>query len=134
MLRGEAFQYESLDNRLSVYYEGELIHHQRQLIRPALQRMATQGAWGDYSHLGSFVVFSDRVTPGLLEIVRKALEELPFAQEQLIAGAALTWRHGLSVSASASAAWVLQQTLWDVWAAVRQTLLGLRPSQASRIG
>lgn len=134
VLRGEAFQYESLDNRLSVYYEGELIHHQRQLIRPGLQRMATQGAWGDYSHLGSFVVFSDRVTAGLLEMVRKALEELPFAQEQLIAGAALTWRHGLAVSAAASSAWVLQQILHEMWHATRRFLLGLGKSGMGKVG
>src|SRR5690606_8957504 len=70
MLSGESFAYEQFDNRISVYYEGELIHHQKQLIRPGRQRIAAAGAWDTYSHLGSLLLCSDRVDAALLESVK----------------------------------------------------------------
>ncbi|MDI4649399.1 urease accessory protein UreD [Cohnella hashimotonis] len=123
-LRGEAFQFESLDNRLSVYYEDEIIYHQRQLVRPRLQRIAAQGGWGDYSHLSTFYVFSDRVTPSLLEVVRETLEEKEIRELGLYAGASLTYRYGLSVVAASDSAWKLQRFIGCVQKVVTRALLG----------
>lgn len=121
-LRGEAFEYERLDNRLTVYYDSELIHHQRQLILPGSHRIASPGAWRDYSHIGSFFIFSDRVTPVLLMTVRAVLEASGYTRERLLTGAALTWRHGLTVMFAASSAWIVQQAMAEVWMAVRMAL------------
>lgn len=128
-LRGEAFQYEAWDNRISVCYEGELIHHQRQLIRPGEHRIGQPGAWRAFSHVGTFAVFSDRVTTALLEAVRTKLETSGIPQEQLYAGAAMTWRHGLTVLAAADSAWLLQRAFSDLRIAVRAALLGVGPSR-----
>lgn len=134
LLRGESFVYEQLDNRISVYYEGELIHHQRLLVRPGEQSIAAKGAWDIYSHLGSFLVCSDRVDGALLEAVRAVLDRLPFAQDQLYAGAAMTYRHGLIVNAAGSAAWIIQHMIKEVWDEVRKMLLGLPPSRIGNVG
>ncbi|THF83402.1 urease accessory protein UreD [Cohnella fermenti] len=134
VLRGERFAYERLDNRISVYYEGELIHHQKQLVRPGRQLIAAPGAWETYSHLGTFLVFSDRVDTALLESVRAVLDRLPFSSDQLYAGAAMTYRHGLTVTAAASSSWIVQHMLKEVWNEVRQTLLHLQPSRIGSVG
>ncbi|MFC5406585.1 urease accessory protein UreD [Cohnella soli] len=134
VLRGESFAYEQLDNRISVYYEGELIHHQKQLVRPGRQLIAAKGAWDSDSHLGSFLVFSDRVDTVLLESVRAVLDRLPFPNDQLYAGAALTYRHGLTVTAVASSSWIMQHMMKEVWNEVRKTLLRLQPSRIGGIG
>lgn len=134
VLRGESFAYEQLDNRISVYYEGELIHHQKQLVRPGRQRVAAKGAWDTYSHLGSFLVCSDRVDTVLLESVRAVLDRLPFPNDQLYAGAAMTYRHGLTVTAAGSSSWIVQHMIKEVWNDVRQTLLRLQPSRVGSVG
>jgi len=134
LLRGESFVYEQLDNRISVYYEGELIHHQRQLIRPSGQQIAAKGAWDTYSHLGSFLVCSDRVDAALLESVRVVLDRLPFTKDQLYAGAAMTYRHGLIVTAAGSSSWIVQHMIKEVWDEVRKTLLELPPSRIGNVG
>ena len=127
--RGELFLYKKLDNKLRVFYEDELIHYQRQLILPESQRMDTKGAWENYSHTGTFHVFSDRVSPDLLEKVRQSLaEKAPGLNRQVYAGAALTYRHGLAVMAASYSAWVLQETILKVWEVVRRVLLDLPPS------
>ncbi|MFD2332458.1 urease accessory protein UreD [Cohnella sp. GCM10020058] len=128
-LRGEAFLYETLDNRLSVNYEGELIHHQRQLIRPSAHRMVAKGAWEKYSHLGSFYVFSDRVTPALLEIVRATLEEERMLELGIYAGASLTYRHGLAAVAASDSAWKLQLWVRAIQDAMKRSLFGKSPSR-----
>jgi urease accessory protein len=126
--RGEAFQYRKLDNRLRVYSGGELIFHQRQVILPGEQRLFTAGAWEDQSHLGTFYVFSDRITPAQLETVREAIALLPERPGRpVLAGASLTHQHGLAVIAASGSAWTVQETLRQVWFAVRQSLLGLPP-------
>ncbi|BCG57074.1 urease accessory protein UreD [Paenibacillus sp. URB8-2] len=122
--RGESFLYRKLDNRLKVYYEGELIHYQRQRILPEAQQIYSIGAWENHSHIGTFHVFSDKVTPDLLVKIRNALEEAPSRTDcPAYAGAALTYRHGIAVTAASSSAWILQEWLQLIREIVRGDLL-----------
>lgn len=128
LLRGESFLYRRLDNLLTVRYGGEPIFRSRQLVLPSQQRLAAPGAWEDMTHTGTFYAFSDRITPAELVAVRAALEagagDGPAA---VVAGASLTYRHGLAVLAAGRTAWQLQRTLHAAWSAVRHSLHGLPP-------
>ncbi|MFX3634820.1 MAG: urease accessory protein UreD [Candidatus Pristimantibacillus sp.] len=126
--RDEVFEYREFRNSLSIYYEDELIFTQRQRIVPATQSMTAPGCWDDMTHWASFYVFSDRVTSALLETVKLLLDELPeFQHHQVEAGASLTHRYGIVVSAASTAAWPLQQTMRLVWGCIREALFGKPP-------
>lgn len=56
-LRGEVFRYRRLDNRLTVYADGELIFRQRQRVEPRAQQLAAPGSWHRFTHWGTFCLF-----------------------------------------------------------------------------
>ncbi|MUT67233.1 urease accessory protein UreD [Paenibacillus sp. NEAU-GSW1] len=127
-LRQEVFKYRELHASLTVHYGDELIFAQRQRIVPGQQRLASPGCWEEQTHWATFYVFSDRVSSSLLEPIQQLLEELPaFDKHRVLAGATLTFRHGLAVSAASTAAWPLQQTMKLVWETVRFAMLGKKP-------
>ncbi|MBY9077693.1 urease accessory protein UreD [Paenibacillus sp. HN-1] len=128
ILRGESFVYRRLDNRLRVYSEGRLIFHQRQVVLPEQQAIEATGSWEDFSHTGTFYVFSDGVTPKLLEDVRQALQKAPSRLgTEILSCASLTYTQGLVVTGYSKSAWILQELLKEVWSEVRKSLLGLPP-------
>ncbi len=128
VLRGERFRYRELDNRLRVYYDGELIFAQRQRVIPALHQIEGPGAWEGYSHLGTFYCFSDAVRPGHAGEVRIALESCPVRPgREVKTGVSLTSRHGLAVMVAGNTAWEVQKVLLAAWQAVRRLLLGWPP-------
>ncbi len=127
-LRGERFAYRSCRNDLTVHYGDELIYAQRQRIEPALQTLAAPGSWEDMTHTASFYVFSDRVDVALLERLQALLDshQAP-AEHAVLAGASLTYRHGVAVMAASTAAWPLQQLMRLLWEETREALLGCGP-------
>ncbi|MBD3917844.1 urease accessory protein UreD [Paenibacillus sp. PR3] len=127
-LRGEAFQYERFDSRLTVRYGEELIGSQRQLIEPALQQLHVPGSWGKATHMGMLLAFGDRMGEQHVEAVREALASLPDRSAYgVTVGASLTHRYGLAVMAAGTAAWPLQEALRAAWSALRLQLLGEPP-------
>ncbi|WP_157272616.1 urease accessory protein UreD [Paenibacillus daejeonensis] len=128
-LRGETFDYQWLDNRLQVSYEGELIFGQRQRIDPALHQLQSAGAWEDLTHTGTFYVFSERIGVQHVEAVRAALDRLPVRDDRLTCGVSLTHRYGLAVLAAGRAAWHLQEVLEAAWTVIRKELLDAAPLQ-----
>ena len=128
-LRGEVFEYQWMDNRLQVEYEGELIFAQRQRIDPSLHHLQAAGAWEDLTHTGTFYVFSEGIAANHVEAVRAALERLPLRDERLTYGVSLTHRHGLALLTAGRAAWHLQEVLETAWTTIRRELIGASPLQ-----
>ncbi|GGG84051.1 hypothetical protein GCM10010918_47270 [Paenibacillus radicis (ex Gao et al. 2016)] len=127
-LRNEVFRYRELRNSLTVYYGEELIFVQRQRVKPEEQMLSASGCWEGQTHWATFYLFSDRVNGTLLEVLQTVLDHLPpFQQHTVLAGATLTYRHGIAVSAASTAAWPLQQTMRLLWQAARMSLLGKPP-------
>ncbi|GFN33538.1 urease accessory protein UreD [Paenibacillus xylaniclasticus] len=128
-LRGERFQYNRFDSRLSVWYGDERIAAQRQLIEPAAQSITAPGCFDNASHIGTLLIYGDRIGVPELEAAREALQHTPDRSEYgVTAGASLTYRHGLAVMAAGTAAWPLQEALRAAWHAVRLSLLGEEPA------
>lgn len=126
--RGEGFAYRGYDSKLTVNYLGEMIHYQRQRWEPGRLPIGNAGCFGSYTHVGSFLVFSDRTTPGLAEAIREALNETGSALgRDVVWGAARTARCGLAVQAAGCAAWKLQRLFLTAWDCVRRELLGMPP-------
>jgi len=124
--RGEMFEFRRYDSALTVRYGGEPIFRSRQIVNPAIQRIAAPGAWEDCTHIGMLYCFSDRLDASHLEAAREAAEKAAAALPGgCLAGASRAWRHGLVVMAAGGAAWRLQRTLEAAWRALRRTLLDL---------
>ena len=124
--RGEKFAFRRYGAELEVRHGGEPIFRSRQLIEPAIHRIAFPGAWEDCTHIGMLYCFSDRLDTPHLEAAREAAEQAAAAVPGgCVAGASRAWRHGIVVMAAGDAAWKLQRTLGEAWRALRRTLLGL---------
>jgi urease accessory protein len=103
--RGEEFQFLNYSNRLSVRFDGELIFHSRNRFQPQQQNLRTVGAWGSNTHYGTFFVFASAANLHLLEAMRQIVDEY----SNVYAGASLTHKNGVAVSALACSAWRLQE-------------------------
>ncbi|MBD2872672.1 urease accessory protein UreD [Paenibacillus arenilitoris] len=126
--RGERFDYRSFRNELAVRYGEELIFMQRQRIEPPEQTLGAPGCWEDMTHWGSFYLFSDRVRAGHLERLQACIERFDSpAAHPVIAGASLTHRFGVAVSAASTAAWPLQKLMGELWREARASVLELPP-------
>jgi urease accessory protein len=127
-LRGERFDYRSYHNSLMVHYGEELIFSQRQRVEPAKQAISAPGCWDEMTHLATFYVFSDLVNREHLEQLQEKLDsfEAP-AGHKVLAGASMTHRFGVAVSAASTAAWPLQQLMQELWQTARNGLLGKPP-------
>lgn len=127
-LRGERFDYRFYRNSLSVYYGEELIFSQRQRIEPAKQDITAPGCWDEMTHTATFYLFSDRVNSSHLEQLQEKLDSFASPEGHLIvAGASLTYRFGVAVSAASTAAWPLQQLMRELWQTARKGLLDKPP-------
>lgn len=125
--RGESFAFRSYDAKVAVRYRGELIHYQRQIWEPSSLQIDNAGCFGNFTHMGMFSVFSDRITPDLADKLREAIERSGAVPEDVRYGVARTARHGLVVQAAGHAAWKLQRLLLAAWDNVREQLLGQPP-------
>jgi len=133
-LRGERFLYTRFDSRLAVWYGGERIGAQRQWIEPAAQAIRAPGCFADATHIGTLLVYGDRLGAAELEAAREAIGALPDRSAYgVTAGASLTYRYGLAVMAAGTAAWPLQEALRAAWRAVRLSLLGEEPPALLRV-
>ncbi|NUU60361.1 urease accessory protein UreD [Paenibacillus sp. JW14] len=122
---GERFKYRHYQSALSVYYQDEMIFNQRQRIVPSSQNLQEKGAWEEQTHWGTFYVFSDRINSSHVEAIREKLQSLPQTpKSEVLFGVTLTYRHGLVVTASAQAAWPLQETLECAFHFIRKTVFG----------
>lgn len=126
-LRGERFDYRSYCNMLKVYYGEELIFSQRQRIEPVKQAISAPGCWDEMTHWATFYIFSDRVNGAHLEQLQEKLDGFSSPEHPIVAGASLTHRFGIAVSAASTAAWPLQQLMKELWQTARKGLLDKPP-------
>jgi urease accessory protein len=103
--RGEAFAFRNYCNRLRVHTNDELIFCNQMRFQPQQQNLRAVGAWGDNTHYGTFSVFSSSVDLHLLKAMRRVMNE----HSNIYAGASLTHKNGVIVSALATSAWALQE-------------------------
>ncbi len=125
--RGESFAYAAYDNRLTVRHNGELAHYQRQRWEPGELPLRSAGCFGEYTHIGSFSVFSDRVGAAAAADLRGWLSALPEFEENVRWGVSHTARHGVVVQAAGTAAWRLERLFRAAWEGARKQLLGADP-------
>lgn len=125
--RGERFLYDLFQNRIAVYYEGELIFSARQRIRPEQGRLDGIGSWDRYTHSGSLYLFSDRLTAYELTPLREELERVASGFDGLWLGVTLGAKHSLIVSAMGNRPYEIQTALAAAWAALRRELYGKPP-------
>ncbi|MDP5273952.1 urease accessory protein UreD [Chengkuizengella axinellae] len=111
---GESFDYQSFNNTLKVYRDDKLIAWDRFHLNPSNHHFRTEGSFGEYTHMGSFWIFSKYVDDELLKRIRDGIEELP----NIFAGASFTSEQGICVRILGHKAWELQQcteNLWNIW-------------------
>jgi len=131
--RGEAFAFGSCDSRLTVRCGGELIHYQRQKWEPSSLPLRNSGCFGEYTHIGSFMAFSDRITAAHAEKVREAIAGAhALLPDGVVWGVARLASRGIAVQAAGRAGWKLQKLLMIAWDGVRRELLGLPPLRLIR--
>ncbi|OBZ12844.1 urease accessory protein UreD [Bacillus sp. FJAT-26390] len=127
-LRGERFDYRAYSNALTVHYGEELIFSQRQRIEPAKQTISAPGCWDEMTHWATFYMFSDLVRSVHLEQLQETLDSCAAPDgHKILAGASMTHRFGVAVSAASTAAWPLQQLMQELWRTARKGLLGKPP-------
>lgn len=124
--RGELFQYEHYENRLSVTYENELIYCSKQRIVPAQQRMSTIGSWAEFTHLGTLYIFNEQVDAAFVEALNL------FMEQQLVAapleyGISRTYKNGVVLSILGHKVYEIQSLQEAAWQFVRQQLFGKMP-------
>lgn len=113
VLRNEIFQYERYDSRLKVFYENQLIYYNRQNIEPPLQKVDFRclGGWEEYTHQGTFYIFSDQIKPEHIKPIQDVLQKFP----ELHCGASLTYKQGMVISVMGKSVWELQQLIDEAW-------------------
>ncbi|QGG57198.1 urease accessory protein UreD [Paenibacillus sp. B01] len=122
-LRGEVFRYRRLDNRLTVYADGELIFRQRQRVEPRAQQLAAPGSWHRFTHWGTFCLFGRGADAELEQRLRQLLDRLPqLPGRKVRTGVSRTWRSGIVVQAAGHAAWTVQRVLEEVRLESRKAL------------
>ncbi len=130
--RGESFAYAAYDNRLTVRHNGELAHYQRQRWEPDALPLRNAGCFGEYTHVGSFSIFSDRVNAATAAQLRGWLSALPELEEDVRWGVSHTARYGVVVQAAGMAAWRLERLLRAAWEGARKLLLDADPLRLLR--
>ncbi|WP_160647950.1 urease accessory protein UreD [Chengkuizengella marina] len=111
---GERFDYESFTNTMKVYRKNKLIAWDRFHLNPSKHQFETWGAFENYTHMGTFWIFSKYVSEHLLQLIRDSLSESP----NILAGASFTCEQGICVRMLGYKAWELQQcnhNLWSFW-------------------
>lgn len=127
-LRGERFDYRCYSNAITVHYGEELIFSQKQRLEPARQTIHAPGCFDEMTHSAAFYLFSDRVNGELLEQLQHRLDSYAApVGHLLIAGASLTYKHGVAVTALSTAAWPLQQLMQELWQTARASVLSKAP-------
>jgi urease accessory protein len=123
ILRDEIFQFARYDSRLKVFYEDRLIYYNHQCVEPMqkesspledqLQHMDFRhlGGWENFTHQGTFYVFSDQINREHLAPIHAVMLEYP----QLLCGVSLTYQFGLVLSILGNSVWELQQLLHKAW-------------------
>lgn len=130
--RGESFAYAAYDNRLTVRHNGELAHYQRQRWEPGALPLRNAGCFGEYTHIGSLSIFSDRVSAGTAASLRDWLSHMPELGENVRWGVSHTARFGVVVQAAGTAAWRLERLLRAAWEGARKLLLDAEPLRMLR--
>ena len=72
--RGEVFAFRSWQSRTRVRRAGKLIYVAQNALRPDTLTPSCVGSWGDYTHAGTFCVFSPHVGAEFLPALRALLE------------------------------------------------------------
>lgn len=127
---GEAFRFHRFSSRLSVRMDGELLFLSRTDLRPDQFDPRSLGAWGDWTHAGTFHVFSRAVDAGWPERLRQRVlgaagmegTEGRAENARLDVGASLLHRHGLIVSLLGRRACDLQGVIARLRVATRSLL------------
>lgn len=142
--RGEIFHYTLYQNKLSVYYDNELIYAARQRVEPEKQRLAGIGSWSDYTHSGSLYFFYDGIGETFIEQLREFIEHvLQERSDQAAAGRAVqqsplyyglsrAYKHGLVLSVLGHKVHAIQFLLEAVWQYVRKELFDKPPLQVRK--
>ncbi|RUS48623.1 urease accessory protein UreD [Cohnella sp. AR92] len=128
--RGEVFGFDRCETSLSVRYQGELIHHQRQRWLPGQMDLKAPGCFGTKTHLGSLSIFSDRLDGPAIAAMTAQLEEsglLADDRGEVKLALARTARHGLVAMLVGNRTWQVQRAMQEVWDAARLVLFGASP-------
>lgn len=96
--RGEAFAFQQWRSRTRVRCNGKLLYVAQNALCPERFDPTRVGAWGIYTHAGTFTVFSPTVGADLLAPLREILDEQMQANPHLWGGASLLEQGGLIVS------------------------------------
>ncbi|MFC5532022.1 urease accessory protein UreD [Cohnella yongneupensis] len=130
--RGESFAFRTYDNRVTVRYNGELVHYQRQRWEPSHMPLRSAGCFGDATHIGSFSIFSDRVNASTAASLREWLNAAPALAEGVSWGISHTARYGVVLQAAGGAAWRLERIIRAAWDGARKLLLDEPPLRLLR--
>ncbi|WP_284644628.1 urease accessory protein UreD [Paenibacillus silviterrae] len=126
--RGEQFDYELYQSRLSVFLQEELIYSARQRIAPALHTPRQLGSWDRHTHLGTFLFFSEQANQELADRFREWLNpaDQP-ASPSLSCGVSHTYKHGMAISILGQRVYEIQALLESIRTRIRSEVFGLEP-------
>lgn len=125
--RGEIFQYERFQSRLTVEYGGELIFSAKQRVEPQRQSPRQMARWDSYTHTGTLYLFSERVNATTIEALRERLARLGSTRPDLYYGVSLTYKFGMVVNVLGIRVYELETLLREAWAFLRAELFNRQP-------
>lgn len=118
--RDERFEYEQLSMTTEVFRNNKRVAFDHFLLNPQLHRHTAVGALEQYTHQGTFWIFSTNAGDTLLQSIRELIST--FDSSVLLAGASLAPSQGISVRMLGRTVWELQELCNEIWICSRQHL------------
>ncbi|SHF44044.1 urease accessory protein [Salegentibacter echinorum] len=72
---GRSFSYDMLQLRTNIYMEDELVVYDNIKLEPAVQKIDVLGFMEDYTHLGTFIVISEKADGELVKRLQEVINE-----------------------------------------------------------
>lgn len=118
--RGEIFAFDYFHSATRAYWDEELIYWSNQMLS-GTHSLQGLGLYEGHTHQGSFLIFSNEVTQGDADHLHEMLAKNP----DVLAGASLMHKNGISVRLLGNRATHLDLAIFECWEWARQAICGL---------
>ncbi|MHB0977069.1 MAG: urease accessory protein UreD [Candidatus Aquicultorales bacterium] len=118
--RGEIFAFDHFQTTTRAYWDEKLIYCSNQMLG-GTHGLQSLGLYEGYTHQGSFLIFSNKVTQDASDHLHELLTRHP----DLLASASLMHKNGISVRLLGNRATHLELAISACWEWARQAICGL---------
>ncbi|MHB1652625.1 MAG: urease accessory protein UreD [Desulfitobacteriaceae bacterium] len=118
---GEVFKFESYHSKTKVYWDENLILWDNWQLESGTKEILSIGRYKGYTHLGTFYIFSEKVSQDLSDKLHEVLHE----ESQVLSGVSLTIKNGIVVRLLGHRAADIEKAVMLCWDMARRELIGL---------